>query len=296
MQVQDAPRFRTSLKQGSIFSLEDLSFTDPEDPKKTYSLKDFYPMLTLEGVKHGIVLSQSCDLYRDGKRAEKLSHIMVGFLEPFGAYIGRMALDWNKSIVRWRNPDDPNEWTLLYLKAMESPVKKELKDLLQNNLKFGFFISFMNELVEDRYFIVNLTRTVPLRAVHYGGLLRQVTCELTTEFENKLGWKLAELYGRVGTTDYADSELNEIVVDLLDVALPNAVPQQGTTLRVSKDQFERARAIAADKRAVATKERLFLEIVASQPTKAEASEAVEHVRLAPPSRRLTFADGPDPVW
>ena len=295
MQVQDAPRFRTSLKQGSIFSLEGLSFTDLEDPKKAYSLKDFYPMLTLEGVTHGIVLSQSCDLYRDGKRTEKLSHIMVGFLKPFGAYIGRLALDWNKSIIRWRNPDDPNEWTLLHLKSMESPVKKELRDLLQNNLKFGFFISFENELLEARYFIVNLTRTIPLRVVHYGELLRQVTRELTTEFENKLGWKLAELYGRVGTTDYADTELNEIVVDLLDIALPNAVPQQGTTLRVNEDQFKRAKAIASDSRAVAAKERLFVEIVASQPTKIAVSEAQQHARLDPPSRRLTFADGPGPA-
>ena len=74
------------LQQGSVFSLDNLLFNDTKSSKDK-TINDFYPEIDLSETKYGIVLSQSCDLFRDAKRNVKLSHISIAFLEPFKKYI-----------------------------------------------------------------------------------------------------------------------------------------------------------------------------------------------------------------
>ena len=52
------------LQQGSVFSLDKLSFNDSKS-NKNKTMSDFYPEIDLSETNYGVVLSQTCDLYKD---------------------------------------------------------------------------------------------------------------------------------------------------------------------------------------------------------------------------------------
>lgn len=261
MQVQPVTS-PTTLKQGSIFTLKGLFFQGEEG--SALSIQQLCPHLALVGAERGIVFSQSCDLYRGAGRPGKSAFISVGFLYPFGQYIPAAGIDWSKATLDWRMPGADMQWTLYCPKALVSQISKQLSTLLQNNSDDLFFVSFTDEPLEKRYFFLTLAQALTLRPSDYDSVLKNVTHELTTEFENKLGWKLADLYGRVGTTDYTPKNLSGVVEELIDLAAPAALAGIINPLPVNPEQFKRAKELKADLRSTA-REELFLQITGTRP-------------------------------
>ncbi|MDX1920012.1 MAG: hypothetical protein SFU25_04665, partial [Candidatus Caenarcaniphilales bacterium] len=48
-------------------------------------------------------------------------------------------------------------------------------------------------------------------AEHYELLKESVKYEMVDGFDNKLGWKMANLFGRVGTEDYSQMQVESLV-------------------------------------------------------------------------------------
>ena len=96
-------------------------------------------------------------------------------------------------------------------------VSREFGKFFQNNHPWAFFITIQSKGRKEYYF-VNLTKILPLRIVHYKSILQTSRFQLTSEFSNKLAWKLATLYGRIGTQDYSTKAITEIIEDILGIS------------------------------------------------------------------------------
>ena len=231
----------TQLSQGSIFSLKGLSFTHKG---VSLTLSDFYPKVRIDGIQHGIVLSQSCDLVTKDGRKPKIPYITVGFLEPLSRYIQRDKA-WERAAIPWtlQHKDESIPYTFISPDFLRDALRDKFSALLKNEDNCHFFVLFDEEKEDPdrRYCIVNLTKAVPIRIEHYNEICPKVTYELTTQFANKLGWKIAELYGRVGTDDFdkagARRILNEFQ-DMIDRELTAAVPSP--PIRLKEKDFRRA--------------------------------------------------------
>lgn len=286
MQVHELDERPKHLQQGSIFEIFGLTLFHEG---KALSLRDFYPHLSLEGVRYGIVVSQSCDLVRDDvaegaerDRSPKVPYISIGFLEPFPRYVQRSGVDWNKARLAWMGPDDEGEgdeteYTFISSQRLRTVLSRSMRDLLQNNEKCYFFVSFPGNSPSERYFVLNLTKIVPIRVAHYSAILERVTHQLTTEFENKLGWKLAELYGRVGTKDYKTSELDFLIEELQDVIGPVIMSELTRAIKVEDEKlFEKAQALAKKtKNNASARAELFLEVIRSRKYAGSTSAAAD---------------------
>lgn len=55
-----------------------------------------------------------------------------------------------------------------------------------------------------------MTKTFAIRSKHHVAIKAKAKYQLKPFFENKLGWKLAEMFGRVGTPDYVDSDIKKL--------------------------------------------------------------------------------------
>ncbi|MCY0990649.1 hypothetical protein OV203_26130 [Nannocystis sp. ILAH1] len=276
MQVHKLDEKAKNLQQGSIFKIQGLTFAQKEG--KALSLEDFYPHIGLEGVQYGIVVSQSCDLVWDEAaagaakdRPAKVPYISIGFLEPFSKYVQKAGVEWDKAKVSWMGPDDEGEgdeteYTFVSAHRLSTILARSMRDLLQNNEKCYFFISFPENPLIEKYFVLNLTKLVPIRVSHYPALRDRVTHQLTTEFENKLGWKLAELYGRVGTKDYETDELAGIIEDLQDITAPVMMGELTRAIKVEDEPlFSKALSLAKKtKKNGPARNELFLQIVRSR--------------------------------
>jgi len=205
-----------SLAQGSVFTIEGLSFLFEGEK---FTLKGFYPEVNLSGVRHGMVMSQSCDLVRSGGRKIKVPYITIGFLEPFHRHIRRDE-DWSKVALPWTiSTSDQGEerYTLVCSDFLESALEENLDNLLQNNAKNHFFVSFEEDPVDLRYYTLNLTKAFPIQSRHYDELAKNVTHVLKSDFAHKLGWKLAELYGRAATEDYEVDAAKTVLTELYGI-------------------------------------------------------------------------------
>lgn len=231
MQLRKAdPRPVKELLQGSIFEIEKLSFLYEGE---TFTLKQFYPEVDLTGVRHGIVMTQSCDLVSsEGGRKIKVPYITIGFLEPFHRHIQREE-DWSRVVLPWPIVTDqgPENYTIVCRELFESALEDSLSKLLQNNAKNHFFFAFEDEPPQTRYYTVNLTKAFPIQSRHYKELLPAVSYELHRDFAHKLGWKIAELYGRADTEDYEETKAESVLGELYGIIeavanerLPNPLP------------------------------------------------------------------------
>jgi hypothetical protein len=216
MQLQKVdPRPAKSLVQGSIFTIDGLDFLYEG---QTFTLKKFYPEVNLAGVRHGMVMSQSCDVATTDGRKIKVPYITIGFLEPFARHIRREE-DWSRVALPWTFSTEQGDerYTLVCPDLFESVLSEHLSDLLENKVKNHFFVSFEDEPLDSRYYTLNITKAFPIKSGHYVEILPRVTHELTPDFAHKLGWKIAELYGRAATGEYTKAEAKVVLSELYDV-------------------------------------------------------------------------------
>ena len=224
------------LSQGTIFSTKNLSFKSGE---KTFSLSDFYPELNIKGIDFGVVLTQDCDLYRDEKRAPKVTHISVALLEPFDSVFKELITheDIKKFQHEYKNFKFINRDKIL------DKMTKNTENILNNNHPYLYFISLgrkSKNRIKD-YFCINISKMVPIKVDHYNKILSKSKWQLKTEFSNKLGWQIAKYFGRVGTTDYTNSQLKTIAGDIFNI-VQNSIWEKSSVM-LSDSGFQEAKKI-----------------------------------------------------
>lgn len=211
MQVAKISKSQKNLRQGTIFSLKALKFDDGNNT--TISFAQMYPKVDLKRINYAIVLSQTCDLVDNEKRKIKTPYVLIGLLEPTQVYfeekfkeelqatIKKNTIDFNlgtAGVFPIINEDKVNEW-----------IGKTLVNIFQNNDPFYYFVT-IKQGKKLLLFNVNLTKTFAVRSSHHHLIFGKAKYQLKPFFENKLGWKLAEMYGRVGTPDYVDSDIKKL--------------------------------------------------------------------------------------
>ncbi len=226
MHIESVTAKASSLKQGSIFKIEPLLF-DGQRNGQPISLRfqDLYPEIDLTDVKYGVVFTQSCDLSRElddkgKKRSPSVPYITVGFIEP----ISRWFLKKPIRVDRTLTVEVPGDIPLILIDKVAASKKmtEVLLRLIQNNDPVYFFLHDQEQAFFS-FSYVNLTKAVPIRIQNYDQIADASIAGLTREFQGKLAWKLASLYGRSGARDYEKDEISSIVDELLPAALPNGV-------------------------------------------------------------------------
>jgi hypothetical protein len=95
----------------------------------------------------------------------------------------------------------------VYLQESKAEANKLLERLLnQNEQAFGLFYLHPDDEIGINVPSIALLRvTVTLRVDHYEVLKRARRGRLSSEFQNKLGWLVGNLFSRIGTQDWNDS-------------------------------------------------------------------------------------------
>lgn len=167
-----------------------------------------------ERVTHFQVLTQSCDLVRrKGKCAAR--YLTLAVVRPLA------------SVFDQRISEYPDRLKIADISVCSEIYKLDLKQLVErllNNNEASFFYlkaAPANQLSHDSCSVLPLS--VAVRAYeHFDVCLRQKVLELAEPFQAKLGWKVGNLYSRVGTVDYdegvgiSDKEYGELVTELMN--------------------------------------------------------------------------------
>ena len=245
---------KRSLSQGMIFEIPKLKLKF-DNTKKT--IKELYPEASLDNVNYGLILTQSCDLVHDKifeqhgglldkseknnykYRLPKIPHITFCLLEPINSFISEF-LSKNESKFLFKTedtaPNNKNTAVFSSRKALKL-VLREFDKFFQNNHPWAFFITIQSKGRREYYF-VNLTKILPLRIVHYKSILQTSRFQLTNEFSNKLAWKLATLYGRIGTQDYSTKAITEIIEDILGISQKEFFNLSGQFININPLDFD----------------------------------------------------------
>jgi len=179
------------LAQGDILKVSE-SFRD--------RFVEYYPSINHpeDEDKHVLVLTQSCDLVRIGKRKPKVPHINVCLVRPI-----ERVLD--KIIKEEIQPDHIGDIKLLPRGAMDQ-LKDRLSKLLNNNdQKMHFFLPKKAPFKQDMIALIHMSFSFRTEE-HYDMLLKHRILSLKPEFQAKLGHIISQLYGRIATTDLSDLE------------------------------------------------------------------------------------------
>ncbi len=211
-------RFKESfLRQGTIISLRSIAFEN-RNKSKMISFNNLFPEVNLKGINYGIILTQTCDLVREGNRKVKAPFIAMALLEPIERYIEDKYYEDLKLILERNFLDfEIKGHTRKFVnkeKVLRS-IGKDLGRIFQNNEKYYFFIT-MTQWNNLRLFTVNLSKVFSLRNSQYDILFSKAKYQLKLPFENKLGWKLAEMYGRIGTPDYKEADINKLSIKIFE--------------------------------------------------------------------------------
>jgi hypothetical protein len=205
MQTRKIAKRPSSLVQGHLFNLKNLKFSDGQD---TYTFESFYPEVEIKEVKKGLVVTQTCDLEH-----RKSPYLTIGLLEPFSK--NPLALlendeEFLKSVFLVR---EDVQSAFFCFDSYKKKLEKDLGSFIQNRSQYYLFLSIQAGATTS-YFYVNLTKLFPIRCSNYEEILKNVTHQVKGDFQHLIGWKMANLYGRVGVTDYAPSGLQTIISKL----------------------------------------------------------------------------------
>jgi len=198
----------SDLQQGDILSRTD---------ELLAVLKNVHSYFCDERYLAFIVVTQSCDLVRRKAGSCKARHISLAVVREFDrvlpSLIGEVCAYKNTSILR----------SELKLEAREF-VSRILD---QNEQAKGlFYLHPSADAGIATASVAFLRITITLRQEHYDLLQRCRVGRLESEFTNKLGWLVGNLYSRVGTPDWADYEGDKHKDTLVKEYLDDAIPEE----------------------------------------------------------------------
>ena len=76
---------------------------------------------------------------------------------------------------------------------------------------------------------------------HYESILNLAKYKLSEEFSGKIGWMLANLYGRVGTPEYSPQKLKEISSDIFKIAESKIFQLSSKSKNLGREDFNKAK-------------------------------------------------------
>lgn len=197
----------TLLKQGDVLA-------NAGELRKV--LAEVHPYFTSKeaAVTHFQVLTQSCDLVRRKGNRCSARYITIAAVRLLDVVLQRRIEEIDKRIV----VGDMPFCSTLHLLSLRQLVGR----LLNNNEDDFFFLRAQPNHGLHHDSCTFLPLSVTLRAnEHYEKCLAQKILELREPFQAKLGWKVGNLYARVGTTDFipgagiAEKDFDALVDEIL---------------------------------------------------------------------------------
>ena len=172
--------------------------------------KAYYPAITHEpcSKKYAMVLSQSCDLARrkqnDEIKKPNLNHLVLCLIRPMNRTI-EFELDHsgvNKS----------ESGLYLLNNPRYAAATQKISRLINNSESKNLFFLPKKKGALDEESVAILNLTYAFRTSCYDEILKNRVASLMPEFRAKIGFLLADYYGRVATTDllednWSDEEL-----------------------------------------------------------------------------------------
>jgi hypothetical protein len=147
-----------------------------------------------------LVITQTCDLVRrKGECSTRYINVAV---------IRSLASVWCRLIDSICDPVRAG----VYSDKDRSRIDQLFDRILnQNESKLGLFYLYPDasvQLGEDA--VAFLRVSVAFRSEHYATMVKSRSGRLNSEFSNKLGWLVGNLYSRIGTRDWEREELSKI--------------------------------------------------------------------------------------
>lgn len=160
-----------------------------------------------------IIITQSCDLVlRKGKC--KANHINLSVIKSLEGTIDKLLDQCCRKISEG-----------IYTRETKSQANYLIERILnQNEEKLGLFYLHPEpsiEIGEDS--IAMLRINIALRSEHYKILQDARRGRLKSEFRNKLGWLVGNLYSRAATTDWSEKKQRDRMKTIINRILDNAV-------------------------------------------------------------------------
>ncbi len=236
-----------SLHRGSICEIKKVKFKtiDEQGNQKKVGLSEFYPHIKFDKIEYAVVLNHSCSLSLEHKSGCSTPYINLGFLEPIAKKFERSLDQYfgNDAYLRLKKEhfvQGQPHVSFYDVSKLKNKISKNLKKTFQNNDNWDFFVALGTK--SPQLFYINLLKTVPIKVNHYSVLFDNVKFQLHDEFADALGWKIAELYGQMGTTDYTQDEIDLLLTRVVEI-IKNDVLDNHAVFALDEAQFKAAKSL-----------------------------------------------------
>lgn len=142
---------------------------------------------------HFVVVTQSCDLVRRGKKPPKAPYITIAAVRSFEIVLRR-------TLAKFEHEFEGRRVGLFDAKQRQE-AERFLERMLNNEEKGYFFFRKDSHPSIKEDLCAFLPLSVALRPEHYDALLSAKVAQLDDVFAAKLGSIVAELYSRIATPD-----------------------------------------------------------------------------------------------
>ncbi|NOT41198.1 MAG: hypothetical protein HOP13_11965 [Alphaproteobacteria bacterium] len=142
---------------------------------------------------HFVVVTQSCDLVRRGKKPPKALYITIAAVRSFDIVLRR-------TLAKFEHEFEARRVGLFDAKQRQE-AERFLERMLNNEEKGYFFFRKDSHPSIKEDLCAFLSLSVALRPDHYDALLSAKVAQLDGVFAAKLGSIVAELYSRIATPD-----------------------------------------------------------------------------------------------
>ena len=157
-----------------------------------------------------MVLTQSCDLEVRSDGGFKATYITLAPVRSLDLVVERHVAQLPLANVEADLP-------VLGMKARNKA--SEFLQRLFNNNELGYFFLDSEDTSLEGDCVAFLNLSIPIKAdLHHKTCLEAKILQLNETFQAKLGWLVGQMYSRVGTQDWAPTELNKKVTKVLKEA------------------------------------------------------------------------------
>lgn len=180
-------------------------------------ISEVHPHYARPEYTHYQIISQTCDLVRRGSSKKCATrYITLAAVRSLSTVIQRAIEEAaGKGIIQIGD-------TQFCSDRHKDKVKSVVTSLLNNNDNSHFYLEKCVENGIDQHSCTFLRLSIAIKSeLHYDTCLNAKLLQLDQVFQSKLGWKIGNLYSRVGTPDYVPAvlnqqEFNELVNNLVD--------------------------------------------------------------------------------
>lgn len=196
----DRQKFSNDLMQGDILQIT---------PELDDILRTYHPHYSANKANiYFIILTQSCDLNRSFGET-KSRYITI-------AAVRSLSYLKQNQISSYQEKDLPLETPIPFCsEKSKNKIDQFFVRLLNNNEDEYFYLHKESLLDFPEDCCAFLRLSIPIKIMHYEICLKAKILELTEGFRAKLGWKVGQIYSRIGTDDWDSGALRTKVNEIL---------------------------------------------------------------------------------